>query len=173
MTRILRCIFLVASVVPLLAACNTVDDDRIPAMPVSINLSTPDLWTTYGVAGYGDYRLFIRELGEPRNFAYTAATATGYGGVLLISGVNPFTLEAAVPLAYDLSCPVERKPDIRVRIQSDGMLPFAVCPECGSRYDVVERAGSPVEGQALSQKLGLSRYECLLSAYGGYMIVNR
>ena len=173
MTRILRYIFLVATVVPLLAACNTVDDDRIPAMPVNINLSTPDMWATYGVAGYGDYRLFIRELGEPRNFAYTAATATGYGGVLLIAGVNPFTLDAGVPMAYDLSCPVERKPDIRVRMESDGLLPFAVCQECGSRYDVVERGGSPVDGPALTQKLGLSRYECHMSAYGGYLIANR
>lgn len=166
-------IFLALPFAIALAACNTVDDDRIPAMPVNINLSTPDLWITYGVAGYGDYRIFIRELGEPRNFAYAASTATGYGGVLLISGVNPFTLEAGVPMAYDLSCPVERSPDIRVRMESDGLVPFAVCPECGSRFDVVERGGSPVGDPALSQKLGLARYECHMSAYGGYMIANR
>lgn len=164
------CLLILASV--LFPACNTVDDDRIPAVPVSINLSTPDLWTTYGVSGYGSYRLFVRELGEPRNFAYTASTATGYGGVLLISGVNPFTLEAGVPMAYDLACPVERQSDIRVRMETDGMISFAVCPECGSHYDVVERGGAATSGPALSERYGLTRYECRPTVYGGYLIIS-
>ena len=61
--------------------------------------------------------------------------------MLLISGVDAFTSEAGVPLAYDLSCPYERKPDIRVRMVADGILPMAVCPECGSKYDVTESGG--------------------------------
>ncbi len=166
-------IFLTAVLASALVSCNTVDDERIPSVPVGINLSTMDLWTTYGVSGYGEYNMFVRELGLPRNFSYVVSTATGYGGVLLISGVNPFTLEAGVPLAYDLSCPVEVKPDIRVRMESDGMVPVAVCPDCGSRYDVVERGGSPILGEALSRKLGLKRYECVQSPYGGYIITNR
>lgn len=154
-------------------SCNTVDDERIPSVPVGINLSTMDLWTTYGVSGYGSYRLFVRELGEPRNFSYVESTATGYGGVLLVSGVNPFTLEAGVPLAYDLSCPVEVKPGIRVRMESDGLVPFAVCPSCGSRYDVVERGGAPESGEALNKKYGLKRYECIPTSYGGYIVTNK
>lgn len=152
-------------------SCNTVDDSRLPNMPVNINLSTPALWTTYGVHGYGDTRSFIAALREPRDFAYTAQTATGFGGVLLVCGFNPYTLEAGVPMAYDLACPVECRSDVRVRMQHDGeALPFAVCPECGSHYDVVERGGSPTEGVALSRKLGLSRYECRMTTYGGYLI---
>lgn len=165
----------VLAAVMLLAAggCNTIDDNRIPAMPVNINLSTPDLWVTYGPSGYGDYRLFIRELREPRNFAFTEKTATGYGGVLVICGVNPFFPEQGiVPLAYDLSCPVESKPEIRVEMQADGLVPIAVCPECGSSFDVVERGGSPIEGIALSENVGLSRYECRPTQYGGYLIIN-
>lgn len=156
----------------LAGACNTVDDERIPNMAVAINLQTADLWATYGVSGYGQYRIFIRSLGEPRNFPYVSNSATGYGGVLLISGFNPYTLEAAVPLAYDLACPVECKPDIRVRMLSDGVLPVAVCPECGSHYDVTERGGAPSEGPALTQNLGLRRYECYPTSYGGYIIAN-
>lgn len=148
--RLVWRIILVLACLPALlsgvTACDTVDDDRIPNMPVSINLSTPDLWTTYGVTGYGEYRMFVRQLGEPRNFPYSGTTTTGFGGVLLVSGFNPFTLEAAVPMAYDLACPVECKPDIRVRMVADGMIPFAVCPDCGSHYDVCERGGAPTEG---------------------------
>lgn len=155
-----------------LSSCDSVDDERVPDYPVAINLSTPDLWTTYGVSGYGQYRMFIKALGEPRNFPFVSNTATGFGGVLLVNGFNPYTLEAAVPLAYDLSCPVERKADVRVRMQNDGTLPFAVCPECGSHYDVVEQGGAPTEGPAKQKRYGLRRYECYTSGYGGYMIAN-
>lgn len=155
-----------------LTSCTTINDDRIPSMPVNINLSTSDLWVTYGVTGYGDFKTFIASLREPRNFPYTEKTATGYGGVLLISGLNPYTLEAGVPMAYDLACPVECSPDIRVKMQFDGALPEAVCPVCGSHYDVVELGGSPTSGPALSRKLGLRRYECRQTGYGGYLIVN-
>lgn len=157
----------------LISGCNTVDDDRIPAMPVNIDLSLPSQWSVYGVDAYGESRLFIKALGQPRDFNYTARTSTGYGGVLLVNGFNPYTIEAGVPMAYDLSCPVECKPDIRVAMQPDGAVPLAVCPVCGSGYDVVEKGGAPVSGQALSEKLGLRRYECYQSQYGGYVILDR
>lgn len=153
-------------------ACNTIDDNRIPSVPVNINLSTSDMWITYGVQGYGSYRYFIASLREPRNFPYTDRTYTGYGGVLLVSGVNPFTQEAGVPMAYDLSCPVECSPTVRVAMQPDGYSSVAVCPECGSHYDVIELGGSPLSGPAKSRRLGLRRYECRLSDYGGYLIRN-
>ena len=155
-----------------LSSCDTIDDDRIPDLPVAINLSTPDYWHTYGVSAYGQSNRFIKTLGEPRNFPYIANTSTGYGGVLLICGFNPYTLEAAVPLAFDLSCPVERKPDIRVNMQPGDVLPDAVCPECGSHYNVVEGGGAPTSGPALQKKYGLRRYECISSGYGGYIITN-
>lgn len=154
------------------AGCKSVNNDVTPSLPVNLNLGTADVWNTYGVSGYGSYRLFIKSLRQPSDFPYTANSATGYGGVLLISGVNPFTNEAGVPLAYDLSCPVENKPDVRVRIEADGLIPVAVCPDCGSHYDVVERGGSPLSGAALAEKRGLRRFECRPTAYGGYLIVN-
>ena len=156
----------------LVTACTTIDDNRIPSLPVNINLSTGDLWVTYGVAGYGDWTQFILQLHEPKNFPFTDRTATGYGGVLLVSGVNPYTLDAGTPLAYDLSCPVECKPDIRVEMLPDGLTWIAVCPVCGSRYDVLELGGSPVYGTAKTRKLGLRRYECRETGYGGYLIIN-
>ena len=165
-------VFFLFLVFTVCTSCNTINDDRIPSMPVNINLTTADLWVTYGVSGYGEFRYFIAPLREPRNFPFTDKTMTGYGGVLLISGLNPFTLQAGVPMAYDLSCPVECKPDVRVSMQLGEALPVAVCPVCGSHYDVVELGGSPTEGPALSRKLGLRRYECRESGYGGYLIIN-
>ena len=158
--------------VALITACNTVDESRIPSVSVNLNLASASLWDTYGVSAFGDSRIFIRPLGEPRNFPYTDKTATGYGGLLIVSGMNPFTLEAGVPMAYDLSCPVECKPDIRVAMKAGEALPYAECPKCGSTYDVVERAGSPTSGPALQHKYGLRRYEVRAGAYGGYIFSN-
>lgn len=170
MKKILGFIFAVLSGMGI-SSCTTIDDDRIPSMPVAINLSTPDLWNTYGVSGVGMYREFIREKRLPSNFAYTDRTYTGFGGVLLISGMDPFTYEPA-PLAYDLSCPVERKQDVRVEVQIVEYVQKAVCPVCGSVYDVLERGGSPVDGPAFIKKYGLRRYECRPTAYKGYIISN-
>jgi hypothetical protein len=154
-------------------ACNTIDDERIPTMAVNISLTPEGVWHTYGVAGYGLYKYFIKDQLQPSGFPYTDKTYTGFGGVLLISGMDPFTTEAGVPLAYDLACPVERKANIRVKIQSGDNLPDAVCPECGSHYNVVEGGGAPTSGPALTSKYGLSRYSVVASSYGGYVITNK
>lgn len=156
------------------SSCNSVDDERIPAYAVSINLGDTGTWNTYGVSGFGNSRRFILSpsLREPAGFPYSRQSATGFGGVLLISGMDPFTTQTDVPLAYDLACPVEAKPDIRVEIE--GELYQAVCPECGSRYDVTMGGGSPLAGPAATgkYKYGLRRYRCLPTGSGGYHITN-
>lgn len=157
-----------------LAGCHTVDDDRIPTYAVNINISDIGSWNTYGVSGFGSSRRFIlsSSLREPSGFPYSQQSATGYGGVLLINGMDPFTATTDTPLAYDLSCPVEVKPEVRVEIEGD--LYEAVCPVCGSHYDVTMGGGSPLSGPAATgkYKYGLRRYKCLPTANGGYIITN-
>lgn len=137
-------------------------------MPVNIDMSNQGLWNTYGVFGFGQYRYFIftSSQREPAGFPYSYNSATGYGGVLLIGGQG-FSGEIA-PLAYDLSCPVERQPYVRVFIDIDTL--FAVCPECGSVYDVVEAHGAPVEGPAYSMHYALTPYNCYPTNTGGYIV---
>ncbi len=153
-----------------LSGCNSIDDEKIPAMPVSINLSDAGLWNTYGVSGFGLFRYFIPQLNEPSGYRYTANTATGFGGVLLIGGMDPFSTETNVPLAYDLSCPIECDPNIRVAVDASTF--EAICGKCGSHYDVTMQGGAPVSGPAAEgkHKYGLTRYQCLQSTAGGYMI---
>lgn len=151
------------------SGCHSLDDDRIPAMAVSINLTEAGMWNTYGVSGFGQYRYFIRELGIPKNFSFLDRTYTGFGGVLLIGGMDPFTTQTNIPLAYDLSCPVERKANIRVEVDTDNF--EAKCPDCGSVYDVTMAGGSPVSGPALRDKYSLTRYQCIPSG-AGYLITN-
>ncbi len=139
-------------------------------MPVNINLSDAGMWNTYGVAGFGVCRYFVHTLGEPSGFPYQVTSATGFGGVLLIGGMDPFTGDTEIPLAYDMSCPVECRSDVRVRVDESTM--HAVCGVCGSVYDVTMRGGAPVSGTAAERKpkLGLTRYRCYKTITGGYLI---
>ena len=166
-------VFSLMAVILILPGCQSVDDDRIPNMPVNIVLSDAGTWNTYGVSGFGSSRRFIISLREPSGFPYTQTSATGFGGVLLISGMDPYTATTDVPLAYDLSCPVEMKSDVRVEVE--GELYNAVCPVCGSKYDVTMGGGAPLSGPAASgeRKYGLRRYACYPSGNGGYVVTNR
>lgn len=157
-----------------LTACRGVDNQRIPAMPVNISLSDAGVWNIYGVSGFGINRNFILTKGMrvPAGFPYNEASATGFGGVLLIGGMDPFAVTVESPMAYDLACPVERNPDIRVVIDNDTYI--AVCPECHSTYDVTMGGGAPLSGPAATgkYKYGLKQYNCVYSGNGGYYILN-
>lgn len=171
-TKMKKISYLICCVLSLfvMASCNAIDDERIPAQAVNIKLDNTGLWNTYGVAGFGQYRYFIRDNREPSNFPFTQTTYTGFGGVLLIGGMDPFTSETNVPLAYDLACPVECKKDVRVFIDDETL--DAVCPQCMSHYNVLTGGGSPLSGPALtgSVKYRLQPYQCVPSVNGGYTI---
>lgn len=159
----------------LLSGCGeTVNNNRIPAMPVDINLHTPGLWNTYGVGGIGMYRIFRKEANIPSDFPWTAATYTGYGGVLVV-GVDaaanfgdqqwPY-----MPMAYDMSCPVEAEPNVVVYV--DEIRFEAVCPVCKSRYTLYS-GGGPVDGPAVALRYGLEPYNCIGTPWDGFIIVRR
>lgn len=131
-------------------SCHTIDDNRIPVAPVNIVFNTSADWDIYGVAAATDHRRFIRDQRIPANFPYTATTFTGYGGILLVCDVM------GAPLAYDLSCPVEAKTAVRVQIDPESLL--AVCPVCGSTYDVLSLQGAPTSGIAAERGYGMRRY---------------
>ena len=153
-------------------SCDSIDDDRIPNMPVNISLADAGLWNTYGVSGFGNYRVFMTSPRQPANFPFNTTTATGFGGVLLIEWLDPFSGNIPMPLAYDMACPVERNPETKIRIDESSYM--AVCDECGSFYDVTMQRGAPVKGPAAGGefKCALKSYSCIDSGTGGYYIRN-
>ena len=153
-------LYLLLLPVMLLASCHELNDDRIPMVGVNIDLGNAGVWATYGVSGYGPHREFILADGIrlPAGFPYTVYSKTGYGGVLLIGGFNPFTGEIG-PMAFDLSCPVERKPDVRVYIDEETF--DAICPVCGSHYNVVGSYGAPLTDPAKAFNYALTPYRCV------------
>ena len=107
-----------------LAGCDHIDNKAVPAFIVRINLADFGRWNTYGVAGVGDYRIFNRNKNLPSQFPYDVNTYTGYGGVLLMMGIDG-------PMAYDLACPVGG-PTRGVAINSKlGMRKYRVTPSMG------------------------------------------
>lgn len=142
--------------------CDTIDNKAIPNYTVRIDLSNQAIWNTYGVNGMGDYRIFSREKHLPSNFPFNANTYTGYGGVLLMMGID-------APMAYDLSCPVESSPTITLSIDPDNF--DAVCAKCGSRFNPLTGAGGPVSGVAINNKVGMRQYR-VYPSNGGYLITN-
>lgn len=145
------------------SGCNSLDDDRIPAMAVNISFPTVAQWDIYGVSSALDHRRFIPEQGLPKGFFYTATTYCGFGGVLLVGDV------LGTPMAYDLACPVECKASVRVNIDSESNL--AECPVCHSTYDVFSLQGHPVSGEAAQKGYGLRRYH-VGPRNGVYMLIS-
>lgn len=163
MNRILFTIMTLLTIMSF-TSCDEINDERIPPAAVYIEFSNVGIWDTYGVAGATDYRLFIKSERKPDNFPYTDMMSTGFGGVLLIRDV------LGTPRAYDLACPIETKYNVRVSIDREKLQ--AVCPQCGSRYDVFDNFGYPLSGPAVEKKYGLQQYRVIgPDNLGGYKIV--
>lgn len=148
-----------------LQGCESIDDDRIPAVDVYIPFTTDADWTVYGVAGACTSKRFIKQLREPANFPYPATCYTGYGGVLLCCDIH------GNPTAYDLACPVEVDPYVRIYVDPEALI--AVCPKCHSTYDVFSNGGIPLSGPAADDGYGLARYRVGPGSQGHFMIVTR
>lgn len=160
----------VVAAVAALAGCHDVDTDRIPYSPVRIEFVTIGDWHTYGVGGAAMARRFIRSR-EPTGFPYTAMSATGYGGVLLV-GTYTYSGDPSLtpPAAFDLACPVEMRPDVRIAVDPDASC--ARCPKCGSTYDIFNGTGMPLGGMAATQGYGLRVYRCIPGGQGYYLAVS-
>lgn len=154
--------FIALIVMLMTASCDHIDNKSVPRFTVRIDLGSYALWNTYGVSGMGQFRIFDREKRLPSNFPYDVNTFTGYGGVLLMMGVE-------LPMAYDLSCPVEASQNITLSIDPDNF--EAVCTKCGSRYNPLTGDGGPVSGVAIKNKVGMRIYRAIPSS-GGYFITN-
>ena len=146
----------------MVSSCDHIDNKTLPRFTVRIDLGNIALWSTYGVNGMGDYRIFDRERGIPANFPFNVNTYTGYGGVLLMMGME-------APMAYDLACPVEASQNVILSINPENF--EAVCPRCGSRFNPLTGAGGPLSGVAINSKVGMRQYRVVPSGYG-YVISN-
>lgn len=148
-----------------LSGCKQLDDDRIPPAPVYIGFVTESMWEIYGVPATPSYKYFIKSEKKPAGYPYSALSETGYGGVLLVADIHN------QPLAFDLSCPVECRRDVRIVVDTEKL--DAYCPKCHSRYSIFSNAGTPTSGPAQEDGYGLQRYSVHTGTQGEYMTVTR
>lgn len=146
------------------ASCHRVDDDRIPPYPCYIPFNTVGEWNVYGVSGAGVYRRFIKSERIPSDYPYSAVSATGFGGVLLIGDAYGGTA------AYDLACPVEARADVRITV-NDAMQGY--CPRCHSTYELITNYGYPLSGPAATDGYALRRYMVVDGLNGTYRAISR
>ncbi len=146
-----------------LLGCHTLDDERIP--PYAANLVFRDVadWNYYGTPAALDHRRFILQEHVPANYNYTIGEATGYGGILLVGDLF------GAPRAYDLSCPVECRTNVRIVVDTDKN--NAYCPMCGSVYDIYTNYGQPLGGPAAELGYGLRQYYVGAGSPNEYMVV--
>ncbi len=93
-----------------------------------------------------------------------------HGGTLLtVAGVVLVGDFVGDPQAYDLSCPVEVKRDVRISIDPDQAV--ARCAVCGSTYDVF-RQGAPLSGKAAEKGYAMRKYRVGIKTDGSRWIGN-
>lgn len=143
--------FILPVLMLIMSACgNSETVSRIPDASVSMRVNI-DYWKLSAVL---NYHRFTDKQGLPES------SFLGFGGILLVNGF-PMNGESVAFYAYDLSCPVEARPDVRVVINSEHLQ--AECPKCKSRYAVFEGGGFPTFGEAKEKSYYLKRYNVRLS----------
>jgi len=70
--------------------------------------------------------------------------------------------------AFDLACPNEQIPSNNkiVEVDKDGM--YAICPHCGTKYDVINGTGIAVEGK----RFGLKSYSVAMNSISTGVVTN-
>lgn len=136
--------------VVILSACDDNYRSSIPDMPVHLELN---LITNYPIFrnSVNQFLVFTRPI--------KSTDRIGFGGILVYSG---FDMQYH---AFDLACPHEVNSSIRVTPNELGQ---AVCPSCGSVFDLTFGIGNPISGPA---KETLRRYRTSLQ--GDILIVFR
>lgn len=167
---ILRTLVLSLIALIITPGCDSVDDERIPSVPVHLSFATVADWVQWGVAEESaGHRSYIYAPGSktniPEGYPYKAVDATGYGGLLLVTDA------LGNPVAYDLACPYEAKPDVRIRVEDDEII--ARCPKCGSTFDIITNYGNPRSGPAAERAYALKRYAVVSGGSLEYRVVTR
>lgn len=134
------------SLVCILSSCEDITESVVPSVKVEATLNT--YTTDKELATPGGHKLIPVRTNE--------SPYVGYGGLLVVHGY----LDNAI-YAYDLACPVENKPNVKLSI-IEGIK--AKCSQCGSEFDGVFYGNAlPSAGKAKENKLILRSYRASFS----------
>jgi len=140
-TSIIVCLFFF-----ILSACDKKYNSNIPDFPVflelDLNFEDKDLLAPQA------YKIFT-----PQNINQEIER-TGYGGVLVYHGLNNTATTSYY--AFDISCPYEANKSAIIEVDDAAI--YAICPKCGSKYELLNGIGNPVSGPSQQEGYYLKSY---------------
>lgn len=132
-----------------LTLCGCEDDESpIAEYPVYVKTSYSE---------YQTLRFINRFVLYERDGVYASNFELGYGGVCIFRDLDNRLG------AFDLACPYENLRTVCLEVD----MPYAVCPMCGSKYDLSYGLGNPVGGPSKSV---LKIYDKIMDR-GDYIVV--
>ena len=127
-----------------------IEENPIPLVSVYLNLDlTYEDKELKTIPSYKEYTI--------KNINIGLGERAGFGGVLVVRNM------LGEYKAFDRSCPHEASSNITVVVDDDVL--YAVCPKCGTKYDIGLANGMPVG----TSKHSLRRYNVILN--GNKLIV--
>lgn len=140
--------WIVGALMPLLMLSCRNDENEIPECEVYVKTS------------YSEYQTLLMTNSAvvyEKDALYPANFRLGYGGILIFRD-----LERQIRCC-DLSCPYENLRSVTLDVK----MPYATCPECGSKFDLTYGACNPIKGPA---SCGLKLYTKIRDT-GSYILV--
>jgi nitrite reductase/ring-hydroxylating ferredoxin subunit len=113
-------------------SCTDKYDNPIPSFPVYLYLDLT--FEDKALKAVGSYKEYTGQ-----NINPGIGERIGFGGILVVhTMLDEYK-------AFDRACPYEAQSNITVEVDDDGL--HAVCPKCGTKYDVIGfGTGTPSEG---------------------------
>lgn len=126
MKRLLTCLLIF-----LICSCSKIEESNIPYAPVYLEIDLR--FQDHDLIGMYNHKAITK--------ARTTIEKTGYAGVLVVCGIDSYG--NTTYYAFDLCCPHEAKRNITIEADNAGV---AVCPNCGTKFDIGYGTGAPMEG---------------------------
>lgn len=128
-------------------ACSDTIEMRIPVRPVNLELDlTYQDKALNAIQGWKIYR---------QKDVDQAGEYTGFGGVLVYHGLN--TSGGDSFYAFDAACPYEASSSVTIEVDESAI--YGICPKCGSKFELLNGIGNPVEGPAAQERFQLKQYQ--------------
>lgn len=129
-----------------LLGCTETIDNRLPYRPVNLELDLT--YQDKELNGILSHKIYTQQNIDQAN------EQTGFGGVLVYHGVSSAGTDAF--FAFDAACPNESSSSVKVQVDETSI--YAICTRCGSKFDLSNGIGNPVEGPCATEKQGLRIY---------------
>lgn len=128
-------------------SCADTIETRIPYRPVNLELDLT--YQDKALKAVQAYKLYTQQNIDQAN------EQTGFGGVLVFHGLSGSGTSAFY--AFDAACPHEASASVIVEVDDAAI--YAICPRCGSKFELLNGLGNPIEGPCAEEKQALKPYQ--------------